>query len=319
MKCLVTGAAGFIGSHLCERLLNDGNEVVGVDSFTDAYDPFFKEMNVEGPAKAESFTLIRDDLLALDPDVLLESVDFIFHQAAQAGVRSSWGREFSLYTERNVLATQRLLEACKGKPVKKFVYASSSSVYGDAAGFPTTEDAVPCPMSPYGVTKLAAEHLCNLYWKNHGVPAISLRYFTVYGPRQRPDMAFHLFLKALMTGESITLFGDGNQTRDFTYVSDIVEANVLAAESPHKGVVYNIGGGSRVSLWDVLAELESVTRIKPKIETSARRHGDVRHTSADLSRAKADLSYEPKITLKEGLEKESQWMRSILDKNPEIS
>jgi len=232
MRCLVTGVAGFIGSHLAERLLADGHEVVGVDSFTDYYPRAFKEANLQGLRDAPGFELLTSDLTILPLDAVLDGVDWIFHQAAQAGVRASWGQQFDIYTSCNITATQRLLEAAvHARNLKRFVYASSSSVYGDAETLPVTVQALTRPVSPYGVSKLAAEHLCTLYWKSYRVPTVSLRYFTVYGPRQRPDMAFHKFGRALLTNAPMDIYGDAGQTRDFTYVSDIVEANIRAAQA----------------------------------------------------------------------------------------
>jgi len=224
MRALVTGAAGFIGSTLAERLLRDGADVVGLDCFTDYYPRPLKEHNLAGLRDQPRFRLIESRIQDADLVGLLADRTHVFHLAAQAGVRRSWGRDFAIYTGNNIEATQRLLEACVGRPVERFVYASSSSVYGDSTILPAREDALPQPVSPYGVTKLAAEHLCGLYHVNYGVPAVSLRYFTVYGPRQRPDMAFHRFLRAIILDQPITLYGDGEQTRDFTYVHDVTAA-----------------------------------------------------------------------------------------------
>src|SRR5579872_1548111 len=228
-RSIVTGAAGFIGSHLAERLIALGHDVVGIDSFTPYYDPTIKRANVAGLLNSPRFQLIEANLATADLEPIVAGADYVFHQAAQAGVRASWGSSFSGYTEYNVLATQRLLEALKEHRPRKVVYASSSSVYGDAA-LPMRETARPQPVSPYGVTKLAAEHLCHLYWANYGVPAVSLRYFTVYGPRQRPDMGFNRFLRAALTGQPIHRFGDGEQTRDFTFVEDAVSATMAAGD-----------------------------------------------------------------------------------------
>jgi len=238
MKALVTGCAGFIGSHLTERLLREGYEVIGIDCFTDYYAREIKERNTENALNQKNFKLIEEDILEMDK---FPEVDYVFHEAAQAGVRASWGKSFKIYTRNNIETTQKLLEFYKDLNIKKFVYASSSSVYGDAE-LPMKEDSLLKPVSPYGVTKLAAENLCYLYWKNYNVPTVSVRYFTVYGPRQRPDMAIHKFVKAIFNGDEITVFGDGTQTRDFTYVDDAVEATILAAESNSIGEVYNIGG-----------------------------------------------------------------------------
>jgi UDP-glucose 4-epimerase len=237
-------------------------------------------------------------------------MDWVFHQAAQAGVRASWGEEFARYTDCNVLATQRLLEAIAqlaeyGMPVKRVVYASSSSVYGDTTALPIKEECPTQPLSPYGVTKLAAEHLCTLYHRNFGLPTVSLRYFTVYGPRQRPDMAFHRFCKAVIRQEPLCIFEDGQQTRDFTYISDIVEANVRAAMMDAAvGEVMNIAGGSRVTVREVIQLLREISDQKIAITFDEKQHGDVRHTFADTSRAARLLGYRPSVLLQEGLAQE---------------
>jgi len=306
MRCLVTGVAGFVGSHLAERLLADGHEVCGVDAFIDYYPRHIKEKNLATLRNQEHFTFIEGNLLDLELAPLVEGVDWIFHQAAQAGVRASWGKEFSLYTDCNVLATQRLLEAVltTGNHIKRLVYASSSSVYGDAISLPVLETATPHPVSPYGVTKLAAEHLCSLYYHNFGVPTVSLRYFTVYGPRQRPDMAFHRFCKAVAEQRPVHVFDDGNQTRDFTYVSDIVEANVRSAAVGTSGSVMNIAGGSRVSVRHVIELLQEISGLPVQVKFEQKQHGDVRDTFADIGSATELIGYQPRVSLREGLERE---------------
>ncbi|MBI4497729.1 MAG: NAD-dependent epimerase/dehydratase family protein [Chloroflexi bacterium] len=312
MQAFVTGAAGFVGSHITERLLREGWEVVGVDAFTDYYARAQKEANLQSVLEHPSFRFLEADLLDLDLSALLSGVDVVFHQAAQAGVRASWGQSFEVYTRLNVLATQRLLEAAKDASLQKFVYASSSSVYGDAETFPTPETARPQPVSPYGVTKLAAEHLCYLYWRNYGVPTVSLRYFTVYGPRQRPDMAFHIFIRALLCDQPISVFGDGRQTRDFTFIDDAVAANLLAATRGPAGSVFNIGGGSRVSLLEVLATLMTLTGREAPVRFREAQRGDARHTAADITQALAVLGYRPQVPLEEGLAREVAWLREFL-------
>ncbi|MBI2461668.1 MAG: GDP-mannose 4,6-dehydratase [Candidatus Rokubacteria bacterium] len=310
MNCLVTGAAGFIGSHLVEALLGEGHRVIGVDCFSDFYAPGLKEANLAAVLGHPRFTLHRRDLLELDLPALLGEAEVVFHLAAQAGVRSSWGREFSVYTHQNVLATQRLLEAARGRPLRKFVFASSSAVYGDSE-LPMREESPTRPLSPYGVTKLAAEHLCRLYWVAHGVPVLSLRYFTVFGPRQRPDMAFHRFLRALLDGRPITLYGDGRQTRDFTYVSDIVEATRRAAWGEAVGELVNVAGGARVELLAVIRELEALTGRRAAIETRPAPAGEMPHTYADIAKARGLLGYEPKMGLLDGLREELAWLEAL--------
>lgn len=309
MKVLVTGCSGFIGSHLTDRLLYEGYNVVGVDCFTDYYPRSYKERNIENALKHSNFEFIEEDLLELDIHNIVVDVDYIFHEAAQAGVRKSWGKDFKIYVDNNILATQRLLEACKGKNIR-FVFASSSSVYGDVNKLPMKEDYYPMPVSPYGASKLACESLCYLYWKNFGVSTVSLRYFTVYGERQRPDMAFHRFIKAMLDGETIEIYGDGEQTRDFTYVSDIVNGTLLAAESDVEGEVINIGGGSRVSVNEVLGVLEDILGNDADVNYLHMQKGDVRHTYADISKAEV-IGYEPETMLKDGLEEEVRWLKSL--------
>lgn len=314
MRCLVTGVAGFIGSHLAHRLLTLGHEVCGIDSFSDYYPRFIKERNLEILRSWEHFTFIEGDLLGLHLTSLVE-VDWIFHQAAQAGVRASWGQEFSRYVDCNVLATQRLLEAClQNKSMRRFVYASSSSVYGNVSTLPVAESLALHPVSPYGVTKLAAEHLCSLYYHNFGLPTVSLRYFTVYGPRQRPDMAFHRFCKAIIQRDPILIYDDGEQTRDFTYISDVVEANILAAtEDSPIGEVLNIAGGSRVSIRDVIRLLKEITEIPVNLRFGNKQHGDVRDTFADTKLAKQLLGYQPVVSLTEGLRHEFDYIKSLYE------
>jgi nucleoside-diphosphate-sugar epimerase len=312
-KNIVTGAAGFIGSHLAETLLKKGEEVIGIDEFNDYYDPLFKNKNVTSLQSYDKFKLIQGDIQFLDWNSLLKDVDVVYHQAAQAGVRASWGQGFRFYTERNISATQVLLEAAKdAKNLKRLVYASTSSVYGDAETLPTSELVCPKPVSPYGITKLAAERLCGLYHKNFGVPFVALRYFTVYGPRQRPDMAFHKFYKAAIEDKAIPVYGDGLQTRDFTFVSDAVAANLAAATVEGAvGEIFNIGGGSRVVLKEVLETMEEIIGKPIKRNHIERAMGDARHTAADVSKAKKILGYQPQVSLREGLTKEWEWVKGI--------
>jgi nucleoside-diphosphate-sugar epimerase len=308
MRCLVTGAAGFVGSHLSERLLSLGHEVVGVDRFSDYYPRHYKESNLTKLYDNSRFRLAEHDLASCDLAQLLDGCEIVFHQAAQAGVRASWGKTFESYVQDNVLATQRLLEAARGhRTVRKVVYASSSSVYGDTNDLPMRETSATHPHSPYGVTKLAAEHLCELYRRNFGLSTASLRYFTVYGPRQRPDMAFHKFIEATLAGRSIPVFGDGEQTRDFTFIADIVEANVKVGLGDAEGV-FNVGGGSRVTLNEVLqviGELAGTVRIDRRPNEA----GDVTHTWADTSAAQRAFAYAPQVSLREGLARQVAWHR----------
>lgn len=312
-KIIVTGAAGFIGSHLAETLLRQGEEVIGIDEFNDYYDPIFKRKNVANLQMFPNFSLIEGDIQFLDWQILLKDVEVVYHQAAQAGVRASWGKGFRAYTERNINATQVLLEAAKdANNLTRLVFASTSSIYGDAETLPTHEGITPRPVSPYGITKLAAERLCGLYHKNFGVPFVSLRYFTVYGPRQRPDMAFHKFFKAVLQDEAIPVYGDGQQTRDFTFVSDAVAANLAAATVPQAvGEIFNIGGGSRVVLAEVLDTMGEIVGKPIKRNHIEKAMGDARHTAADVSKAREILGYQPKVSLREGLTQEWHWVKSL--------
>jgi len=299
MRAVVTGAAGFIGSHLCAHLLGHGDRVVGVDCLTDYYDPRRKEANLAAVLGCDGFTEHRVDLTTAALGGLFEGADVVYHLAGQPGVRDSWGEEFGPYVSRNIIATQRVLEAARNASVRKVVYASSSSVYGDAASYPTTEDLCPHPVSPYGVTKLAAEHLCEVYRVTSGVPTVSLRLFTVYGPRQRPDMAFSRLVEASLTGSPFPLYGNGDQSRDFTFVEDVVTAMRQAALSPWSGVA-NIGGGSRTTMNEVIDVVGRLARPIHVVRLPAQR-GDVRHTAADITTAGAGFGYVPRCSLEEGL------------------
>lgn len=312
MRALVTGVAGFIGSTLAEKLLATGADVVGIDCFADYYPRAMKERNLSGFMGQPRFRFVESRIQDADLPGLLGDRTHVFHLAAQAGVRRSWGRDFTVYTTNNIEATQVLLEACVALPLERLVYASSSSVYGDNVAMPMREDALPQPVSPYGVSKLAAEQLCYLYHVNYGVPTVALRYFTVYGPRQRPDMGFHRFLRAAILGEPITLFGDGEQTRDFTFVADAVSATVAAATRGAPGRVYNIGGGSRVTVNHALDIIGHVARRRPLVTDDSVQKGDMRHTYADTSLARADLGFAPSVGLDEGLAAEHAWLSGIL-------
>jgi UDP-glucose 4-epimerase len=310
-KVLITGAAGFIGSTLATRLVADGHEVAGVDCFTDYYDIRIKQLNLEALLAADNFEFVPESLLDVDLGSLLDGVDVVYHQAAQAGVRASWGEQFETYVDANIRATQRLCEALKARPGTKLVYASSSSVYGDTSELPMRETHPTRPVSPYGVTKLDGENLCLLYNRNYGLPVVCLRYFTVYGPRQRPDMAFHRFLKAAIRGEPLHVYGSGEQTRDFTFVDDIVEANIAALSYTGGERVFNIGGGSRVSLNRALDLIGRHAAAELDIRYSDTERGDVMHTYADTSLAQRELGYAPRIGVEEGIAREADWVRDL--------
>jgi UDP-glucose 4-epimerase len=310
MNVLVTGAAGFIGSHLSAALLDAGDTVTGIDCFTDYYPRSVKEANLATLAARPGFSFVEGAIQSVDLPALLRGKTHIFHLAGQAGVRKSWGRDFDVYITNNVEATQRLLEAAAGTAIERFVYASSSSVYGNNVPLPMREEAYLQPLSPYGVSKLAGEHMANLYCANHGVPAVSLRYFTVYGPRQRPDMAFQRFFTAVKEGKPITIYGDGEQTRDFTFVGDIVAATIAAGRQGRLGAVYNVGGGSRVTMNHVLELVGRVTGRPVTIQREPEQKGDMRHTYADTSRARQDLAFDPRTTLEEGLRAQHRWLEN---------
>ncbi len=315
MKALVTGAAGFIGSTLSEALLARDAEVTGVDCFTDYYGRDVKTANLAPVMNHPRFRFVEAALQTAPLETLLDGVTHVFHLAAQAGVRGSWGTQFATYTSHNVDATQRLLETVKDRPLTRLVYASSSSVYGDVVPVPMREDARVQPLSPYGVTKLAAEHLCQLYQANHGVPTVSLRFFTVYGPRQRPDMAFHRFIRAALLEQPITLFGDGEQTRDFTFVDDIVAAVLAAGDRGRPGGVYNIGGGSRVTINHVLDLIARRTGRALDVRRHPAEKGDMRDTWADTTLARIDLGFQPSQTLEAGVSAECEWLARLLDRS----
>ena len=311
MKALVTGCAGFIGSSITDYLLKNGYQVVGIDCFTDYYSRSIKESNISNAINNEKFTFIEKNLLEIDdyPDV-----DYIFHQAAQAGVRASWGQNFDIYLENNIKATQKLLEYYKDKKIDKFVYASSSSVYGDIDDLPMHETSYLRPHSPYGVTKLAAENLCVLYHKNYAVPTISLRYFTVYGPRQRPDMGINKFVSSVLDNKEITIYGDGTQTRDFTYIDDVVQANIHAAKSDANGEIFNVGGGNTISVIDLIRLIEKNTGELANIRYIEKQKGDVRDTLADVTKIRNIFNWSAKTDIKTGIKRYIEWYKNNAQK-----
>jgi nucleoside-diphosphate-sugar epimerase len=311
LKSLITGVAGFIGSHVAERLLALDHEVIGIDVFLDNYERPLKEKNLAAVLNQPAFVFLDQDILRSDLPDLLQGVSYVFHLAGQPGVRSSWGKEFVRYSDNNLMATQMLLEAAKESRPAKFVYASTSSVYGDTDDLPMREEGQTRPVSPYGVSKLAAEHLCYLYWKAFQVPTVALRFFTVYGPRQRPDMFFHIFMRGLLRNEEIPLYDDGEQTRDFTYCSDIVEGVLGAAFYPGSGEVFNLGGGAETSLLNAIALMEKIAGRKAQLRRCDRQKGDVRHTRASIEAAKAKLGYEPRVGLEMGLARQWDWIESL--------
>lgn len=313
MKICVTGVAGFIGSRIADKILENGCEVIGIDCFTDYYDRRIKELNLSAIRNRPGFVFHERDVIDFDFRKHLTAGDVIFHEAAQPGVRASWGREFEIYTTNNVLATQRMLEKVKDIGLKKVILAGSSSVYGDVNTFPMNEEDHPRPVSPYGVTKLASEHLCMLYYKNFQLPTVSLRYFTVFGPGQRPDMAFHRFCIALERESLLPLYGNGSQTRDFTFIDDIVAGNIAAIDADCAGQVINLGGGSRISLMECIHILEKISGKKAKFDRGAVQKGDVRHTAADITRAKELLGFEPKVSVAQGLEAEYAWIMKLME------
>lgn len=309
MRAFVTGAAGFIGSTLVDRLLGDGHHVRGVDCFTPYYDPAAKRANLVGAIENPAFEFVEADLRVRDPQPLIADVDVVFHLAAQPGVRLSWAEGFRLYDEHNILVTQRLLEAAKATPgLRRVVYASSSSIYGNAPTYPTNETDMPSPHSPYGVTKLAGENLCGLYAANWNVPAVSLRYFTVYGPRQRPDMAIHRLIEAGLTGERFSLFGTGEQVRDFTFVGDVVLANIAAGEADLvPGTVLNVAGGSQTKVNDLVTLAAETLGSEIPVTRMLGQPGDVERTGGATDLARTLLDWSPQVSLAEGLAAQVEW------------
>ncbi len=308
-RALITGCAGFVGSHLTDALLADGWDVRGVDCFNDNYPAAQKLANLAGAQQYRGFELRRADLASADCASVLEDCDVAFHLAAEPGVRSSWGQRFDRYLRNNIAATQRLLEAMREFPALRLVYASSSSIYGDSERLPTPEDAMPRPRSPYGVTKLGGEQLCRVYHADHGVDAVSLRFFTVYGPRQRPDMAFRRFCEAAACGGAIELYGDGRQSRDFTYVDDVVDTIRAAGSTPGVGGrAFNVGGGAPISLNAALERLAAIAGRPLDVRRAGRESGDVLHTAADASAARRELGFAPSTDFETGLAAEYAWV-----------
>ena len=303
MRALVTGAAGFVGSHIVDALLNEGWDVTALDRFSDYYSESIKRENLTTASTHPRFALREEDLATTDVGPLVDGVDVVFHLAAQAGVRASWGSDFATYLHDNITATQRLLEEVAGLANRpRVVYSSSSSVYGNAERYPTSEDDLPAPHSPYGVTKLAAEHLCRLYGANLGIHTVSLRYFTVYGPRQRPDMAFHRLCEAGLGGEPFPMLGDGSQIRDFTHVADVVRANLAAAIADvPSGTCINVAGGTQISLREVIDFIGSLAGHEVPVIRQASQRGDVRRTGGSTERARALLGWEAEVTIEAGL------------------
>ncbi|HEY7380434.1 MAG TPA: NAD-dependent epimerase/dehydratase family protein [Gaiella sp.] len=301
MRYLVTGAAGFIGSTLADTLEAAGHELLAVDAFTDYYDPALKRENATGRLVVEA------DLAETEIEPLLEGTDGVYHLAGQPGVRASFGPEFELYVRRNILATARLFEVAAAAGVR-VVYASSSSVYGEAEAYPTREDATPRPISPYGVTKLACEHLAHALARTEGLDAVGLRYFTVYGPRQRPDMAFTRLLEALRSGAAFPLYGDGSASRSFTYVADAVAATIAAMERGRTGEIYNVGGGEEATMAEAIALAERVAERTLELERRESAMGDVRRTKADGTKSERDLGWRPTTPLAEGMRAQWEWV-----------
>lgn len=314
MRAMITGAGGFIGSTLTDRMLRDGHQVVGVDCFTDYYDVAQKRSNLTDALTNSSFTLVEQDLATAALEPLLGGIDVVFHLAGQPGVRLSWSDGFAAYVERNITATQRLLEASRGADLQRFVYASSSSLYGNAEHYPTSERDLPQPHSPYGVTKLAGEHLCSLYAANWGMPTVSLRYFTVYGPRQRPDMAHHRLIKAALLQTPFPMYGDGAQQRSFTFVDDVVAATFAAGvtEGVTPGAFFNVAGSETHSLRDVIDLVGEAVGQPVPIDRLDSQPGDADKTGGDATAIRAALGWEPKVTLRDGIAAQVAYHRSAL-------
>jgi UDP-glucuronate 4-epimerase len=308
MIALVTGACGFIGTNLCLSLLDEGHKVIGVDAFTNNYGRDRKVLNKSDLQKYANFKLLEIDLLVSPLEHLLENIDVVYHLAGHPSVQNSWGEDFKLYIDRNILLTQRLLRAAAEVECPKFVNSSSSSIYGRAGTTPTVENSEKIPISPYGVTKLAAENLVTLFGSEFGLNTISLRYFTVFGPRQRPDMAFNKLIRAGLEGSKFPLYGDGSQIRDFTFVADVVEANKLAAgTSVDAGSVFNVGGGSPTSMREAISMIEEILGLTIELELQPLGPGNPMITKADCNAAKTLLGWKPEINIYDGLKRQVDW------------
>ena len=311
---LITGVAGFIGSSLAEKLLKDNFKVIGIDSFTNYYSPHIKEKNIENCLKHSNFSFIHQDLDTLDLSTIFENTEYVFHLSAQPGARASWGKEFTTYVKNNISVTQKILESLKNNTtLKKFIFASSSSVYGNQSSIMNEDTSLTKPVSPYGVTKLASENLVNLYFKNYEIPIISLRYFTAYGPKQRPDMAFTRFFHSIIKDKKLIIFGNGEQTRDFTYVDDVVKATMNAAASDHVGEILNIGGGSVFSLMQITEFMKEITGKELEIDFKKEQKGDVKHTSADISKSENLINYKSNTDIKYGLTQQYEYIKTNLN------
>jgi len=310
-SCLVTGAAGFIGSHLCEQLLARGHRVIGVDSFIPYYPRKIKECNLTVLHETPGFTFHEVDLRHDELLPLLENVEVVFHLAAMAGLMRSWS-DFNLYMSCNIEVTQRLLEAARLTEIKHFIHGSTSSVYGR---FAMGDEESPLePASPYGVTKLGAEHLCQAYAENFGLPLTILRFFSVYGPRQRPDMAYYIFIRALLHDEPIIIFGDGEQSRSNTFIADCVQGILLAFEKREHSIdeIFNLGGGEVVTINRVLNILAGLTGKSPQVTFAQARPGDQRHTAANIAKAQRVLGFTPTTPVTAGLQAQVEWQRALL-------